>query len=234
MTKPKCTGEIDQKYWAAGNFVIGTDEAGRGPIAGDMFVGAVCFPPDTDLISEMGLNDSKKLTSARRFLIEDYIKALALAYSVRRVTLKSISKGNTTQELLDRCVQVAIKDVVGKLKNTNNVIVLVDGIEVKNLQYKQFAQPKMDTISWSVAAASILAKNAQVRAMQKWHEKYPKYDFDKSNGYGTEDHRAAIIKYGLCEAHRKSWLPEEKINQWKQKLPIKKGKKTDRPRPKPR
>lgn len=234
MTTPKCTGEIDKKYWVD-NFVIGTDEAGRGPIAGDMFIAAVCFSPDIDFISEIGLNDSKKLTSKRRFLLEESIKSAALAYSVRRVTIKTIDKDDSIQTLWNQCVRVTVRDVAKKLNNPDNIIVLVDGnIEVKGLSYKQIAKPKLDTVSWSVAAASILAKNAQVRSMHKWHEKYPEYEFDMSHGYGTEEHIKYILKYGTCEAHRKSWITKAKIDKWKEQFTVKKKGKTDRPRPKPR
>lgn len=232
MTKPKCTGEIDQEYWKEADFVIGVDEAGRGPLAGDMFVAAVCFPAsEIKTISEIGLNDSKKLTNKRRFFLEPSIKESALKFSVRRVTVKTINKGESLQALLDRCVKITVRDIVRKL-NTDNVIVLADGFEIDDLPYRQIARPKMDSISWSVAAASILAKNAQVRSMQKLHEKYPHYNFNEHNGYGTDTHRAAIVEHGPCEAHRSSWLTEEKIKKWSKKSKVKQRYKADRQRPK--
>lgn len=228
--KINCNGEIDQLYWNDGYYVIGVDEAGRGPLAGDMFVSAVCFLSEENL-SDIGLNDSKKLTNDRRISVEEKMKPFILAKSVRKVTVHTINKGSSLQDLLNRCMIATVRDIVKKI-NSDKFIVLIDGLKVDNFPYEQVAMPKLDTKSWSVAAASILAKNAQVRAMAKWDEKYPEYGFKIHNGYGTDLHRARIVECGFCEAHRVSWISDEKILKWKKSLSTKKKFKMDKPRPK--
>ena len=177
--------------------VCGVDEAGRGPLAGPVFAAAVVLPPNLMID---GLNDSKKLREKNRELLYDKIKNLALTYAVAFATEQEIDKINILNATF-----LAMKRAVDGLNLTPDVV-LVDGNRSPNLKVPTQTLIKGDSLSASIAAASILAKVERDRLMKNLSKKYPEYAFEKHKGYGTSAHYAAVDKYGLCPEHRKSFF----------------------------
>ncbi len=177
--------------------VCGIDEAGRGPLAGDVFAAAVIL--DEGVVIE-GINDSKKLTEKKREALFDEICAKAKAYCVASASVDEIERLNILQaDFL--AMQRAYKGLVMQAG-----IVLVDGNQLPQLDAEMKYVIKGDARSASIAAASILAKVSRDRYMKQMAEKYPQYGFDKHKGYGTKAHYAAVDEFGLCEIHRKSFF----------------------------
>ena len=175
----------------------GCDEAGRGCLAGPVFAAAVILPPD---FFHPDLNDSKKLTQKKRYELRDVIKNESMAWSIARLDAPDIDKYN----ILWASVR-AMHKALDKIKIRPEHI-LVDGNKFKS--YKEINHDcivKGDSLYTSIAAASILAKTYRDDFMLKLHKKYPKYQWDTNKGYPTEKHRSAIVKYGPCEFHRKSF-----------------------------
>mgnify|MGYP003637276059 CR=1 FL=1 len=181
-----------------GGPVCGVDEAGRGPWAGPVSAGAVILNPD-DLPD--GINDSKALSHARREQLEIEIKARAISWSVGFATVEEIDTLNILQ-----ATGLAMHRAVEGL-SVPAVAALVDG------NYR-FALPcpirtvvKGDSLSLSIAAASILAKTARDRLMVELDDQYPGYGFAGHKGYHAKSHVAALKTLGPCPAHRMSWAP---------------------------
>ena len=177
--------------------VCGVDEAGRGPLAGPVFAAAVILPQNLMID---GLNDSKKLSEKKREILYDKIKNLALTYAVAFATEHEIDEINILNATF-----LAMKRAVVKL-NLKPDIVLVDGNKSPELEISTQTIVKGDSLSASIAAASILAKVERDRLMKNLSKKYPEYNFEKHKGYGTKMHIDLIKKYGPCEIHRKSFL----------------------------
>lgn len=200
-------GDLDKEYWAKDRTVIGFDEAGRGPIAGDMIFSLVeLFPIQT---FPFQLKDSKKYSDNKRFKIEDDILNNNLVKSkvIGRVSVDKINSGENLNTLLNCAVVESMIQLLNE-SNINNPILFVDGSNpIKGLEWMpQFVQPKLDENSWSCAIASIYAKNTQVNNMIELDSKYPDYGFAKHKGYGTKTHYEAIKKCGICPEHRKNWI----------------------------
>jgi len=200
-------GEVDRRFWNREKMVVGFDEAGRGPIAGDMFFSLVELYPLKDFPFE--LKDSKKYSDKKRFKIEEDIRNLGLIKKsfVGTVPVTDINAGSNLNSLLHNAVFNGLMCMLNGI-NMHNVMLLVDGNQqIRNMNYSlQFVQPKLDENSWSCAVASILAKNSQVRVMHDLDKKYPEYGFTSHKGYGTKKHYEAIRKYGTCEVHRVGWI----------------------------
>ena len=177
--------------------VCGVDEAGRGPLAGPVFAAAVILPQNLMID---GLNDSKKLSEKKREILYDKIKNLALTYAVAFATEHEIDEINILNTTF-----LAMKRAVAKL-NLKPDIVLVDGNKSPELEISTQTIVKGDSLSASIAAASILAKVERDRLMKNLSKKYPEYNFEKHKGYGTKMHIDLIKKYGPCEIHRKSFF----------------------------
>lgn len=177
--------------------VCGVDEAGRGPLAGPVFAAAVILPQNLMID---GLNDSKKLSEKKREILYDKIKNLTLTYAVAFATEHEIDEINILNATF-----LAMKRAVAKL-NLKPDIVLVDGNKSPELEISTQTIVKGDSLSASIAAASILAKVERDRLMKNLSKKYPEYNFEKHKGYGTKMHIDLIKKYGPCEIHRKSFL----------------------------
>lgn len=177
--------------------VCGIDEAGRGPLAGDVFAAAVIF--DEGVYIE-GLNDSKKLTEKKREALFDDIISKARAYCVASASVEEIERLNILQADF-----LAMERAYRGLAS-NAGIVLVDGNQLPALDAQMRYVIKGDAKSASIAAASILAKVSRDRYMKRMAEKYPQYSFEKHKGYGTKAHYAAVDEFGLCEIHRKSFF----------------------------
>ena len=184
--------------------IIGTDEAGRGPAAGGVWAGAVCFFENCnqDLFTE--LNDSKKLTPKKREALFEIIKQNSYC-SIKAVTVEKIEQINILNASL-LAMKYAVLDVVSQIKN-ENCLTLVDGNKlIKDFPYLQNFIVKGDMKSASIAAASILAKVSRDKYMDELDKKYPQYNWKKNKGYLTKTHINAIKTYGVTEFHRLSFL----------------------------
>lgn len=176
----------------------GTDEAGRGPLAGDVYAAAVILNPD-DVIEE--INDSKKLSEKKREMLFDVIKEKAVSWCIATASVEEIEEINILNAAM-----LAMKRAVSGL-DVRPEFVLVDGNKVPDgLEIKADCLVKGDALSASIGAASILAKVARDRYMKEIALKYPEYGFEKHKGYGTKQHREALLKYGPCPVHRMSFL----------------------------
>lgn len=183
---------------SSGGPVCGVDEAGRGPWAGPVSAGAVILNPD-DLPA--GIDDSKALTHARREALEIEIKARALAWGVGFASVEEIETHNilhATGLAMCRAIEaLAIQPVAA----------LVDGNYGFKLPCAVQTVIKGDSLSLSIAAASILAKTARDRLMVELDAEYPGYGFAGHKGYNAPIHQAALRTLGPCPAHRRSWAP---------------------------
>ena len=176
----------------------GTDEAGRGPLAGDVYAAAVILNPD-DIIEE--INDSKKLSEKKREMLFDVIKEKAVSWCIATASVEEIEEINILNAAM-----LAMKRAVSGL-DVKPEFVLVDGNKIPDgLEIKADCLVKGDALSASIGAASILAKVARDRYMKEIALKYPEYGFEKHKGYGTKQHREALLKYGPCPVHRMSFL----------------------------
>ena len=179
------------------NFVCGVDEAGGGPLAGPVFAAAVILPKDTII---KGVNDSKKLSEKKRESLFDIIKEKALAYSIASASEEEIDQINILQATF-----LAMNRAIDNL-SVKADFALIDGNRMPELSIDAKTIIKGDSLSMSIAAASILAKVSRDRFMKQISEKYPVYHFEKHKGYGTALHRKLILEHGPCEIHRKSFL----------------------------
>ncbi len=181
----------------AASLICGVDEAGRGPLAGDVYAAAVIFP--NGVLIE-GINDSKKLSEKKREELFSVITEKAMSYSIATASVEEIEEINILNAAM-----LAMKRAVEALSVTPE-LVLVDGNKTPDISPKALAVIKGDAKSQSVAAASILAKVARDRYMREIDLKYPQYQFSKHKGYGTKLHYEMIDKYGVSDIHRMSFL----------------------------
>lgn len=178
--------------------VCGVDEAGRGPLAGDVYAAAVILPPGLEIA---GVNDSKKLSEKRRAALYDVITEQAATWCVASASVEEIEQLNILQASL-----LAMRRAVEGL-GARADFALVDGNRdphFEGVPCKTIVGG--DGKSASIAAASILAKVTRDRYMDLLADKYPQYGFERHKGYGTQAHRDALLKYGPCPAHRKLFL----------------------------
>lgn len=187
----------ERKYLQEGKFLIaGVDEAGRGPLAGPVSVSAVIMP-QKDIID--GINDSKKLTQKKRE--ELYLRIIDKAICVKTVfadaeTVDTVNILNATKNCM--------KEAINTLFPIPH-IVLIDAVKL-DLIYPSVSIIHGDALSYSIAAASIVAKVLRDRLMIEYAEKYPEYHFEQHKGYGTALHIEMLKKYGPCEIHRRSFI----------------------------
>lgn len=177
--------------------LCGVDEAGRGPLAGDVYAAAVVF--DEGVFID-GLNDSKKLSEKKREALFDEITAKAKAYCVATATVEEIERLNILQATM-----LAMKRAVDGLGITPDMAI-IDGNRLPDLECPAQTVVKGDSLSACIAAASILAKVSRDRYMKKLAAEYPQYCFEKHKGYGTKLHNEMILKYGPSPIHRMSFL----------------------------
>ena len=199
--------EFEQPLWRSGvSRVAGVDEAGRGPLAGPVVAAAAILPSrwaETGLPAELaGLNDSKQLTEAQRENFFAFITRCGeIEFGVAQVDAAVIDEINILQ-----ATHRAMNDALARLRPLPPHA-LVDGRPVKSLRVPQTAIVKGDARSYSIAAASVLAKVTRDRLMREFHAQWPEYGFAGHKGYGTAQHLAAIGKFGACPIHRKSFAP---------------------------
>lgn len=177
--------------------IVGIDEAGRGPLAGDVFAAAVIFPEGVQI---NGLNDSKKLTEKKRCYLFDEIREKALAYAIATASVSEIEEMNILNAAM-----LAMERAFNGLE-ANADIVLVDGNKAPEIEGNVKTIVKGDATSASIAAASILAKVARDNYAVRLDYEYPEYGFAKHKGYGTALHIEMLKKYGPCPIHRMSFL----------------------------
>ena len=192
--------ESELKY--SPRIVCGVDEAGRGPLVGRVYAAAVILPFDErEIEAILALNDSKKLSEKKRFLLADEIKRLAVSYCVAFSSVEEIERINILEASL-----LAMRRAIDGLSVRPDVA-LIDGNISRDFQLEAHAIIGGDGISPSIAAASILAKTER----DKWccevlDAQYPQYGFSKHKGYGTKAHYDAISELGPCPEHRMSFL----------------------------
>lgn len=198
--------------------IIGTDEAGRGSAVGSVFSSAVYFNSIDDnlkLILE-NLNDSKKLSAAKREELYEIIKYKTINSTCTN-SVEFIEKYNILNASL-YAMKNAVEQVASNIKS-DKIIVLVDGCcNIPKLKYRQKTIVKGDSNSASIAAASILAKVERDRYMIELDKQYPEYNWKNNMGYLTQDHLDAIDKYGLTPLHRASFLEKHFIKKKQLKL----------------
>ena len=178
--------------------IAGGDEAGRGPWAGPVTAAMAILPEEPCII---GLNDSKKLTRNQRKELYEEIKDKAVAYGIGWASVEEIDKFNILE-----ATRLAFRRAFEQL-NPQPDYVLLDFIKLPWLKLPHQAFAKGETLSASVAAASILAKEARDLEMERLALEYPEYGFDNHKGYGTAAHMEALKKYGPCKLHRMSFKP---------------------------
>ena len=176
--------------------VAGVDEAGRGPLAGPVVAAAVILPLSASL---QGLDDSKKLSEKKREELFPKIQTEAIAYGVAIVNRQVIDDINILQ-----ATRLAMKQAVEKLGSVPDLL-LIDGNQKIESSLDQWAIVKGDAKSFSIAAASVLAKVTRDHLMEENHRKYPQYEFAQHKGYGTKQHRELIAQHGPCPIHRRTF-----------------------------
>lgn len=195
--------DFERKWWSDGKrFVAGIDEAGRGPLAGPVVVAAVIF---TDPEHIPVVNDSKKLSAAKRDTLETVIKSTpGVLTAVIEISPEEIDELNIL-----RATHKGMRDAVMALKDAE--LALIDGLPVPDFPIPCESIVKGDGKSASIAAASILAKTHRDKIMKKYHEIYPEYGFDHNSAYGTKEHLAALKKHGATPIHRRSFAPVRNV-----------------------
>ena len=198
---------IDKKYLTSAiKYIAGTDEAGRGPLAGPVVAAAVILPKD---FYDERIDDSKKLSAHLREELFDVIRKNALSYAYTIISQNKIDEINILKASL-----LAMKRSVQKLKLQPDII-LVDGNKSFVYDAKVIPIIKGDSKSLSIASASIIAKVVRDKIMMKLAKDYPQYGWDRNKGYPTKEHIEAILRYGACKIHRKTFLRKiyERANQ---------------------
>lgn len=189
---------ISQGY----KYIAGTDEAGRGPIAGPLVAAAVILEPGTYI---EGLKDSKKISQKKRERIYDLIVDSALSYSIKVIDHEEVDRINVLEASL-----LAMKQAVEGMAIEADYV-LVDGYDNKHIKRPQMGLIKGDNLSASIAAASILAKVYRDRIMEEYDLIYPGYGFAAHKGYPTKRHLEALKELGVLKIHRKSFTPVAKL-----------------------
>ncbi len=185
-------------------YLIGIDEAGRGPLAGPVYACAFCCSKEDylKLLSFKGLTDSKKLNAKQREHLYSLLKSGQFVFSVKSVSNNEIDKTNIL-----RATEKAMEEAVNSLpkKVRNECMLLIDGTVKLNLNLPYKNVIKGDLKCKTIAAASVLAKVSRDLHMLELDKKYPQYNFKKHKGYPTKEHKELIKKFGLSPAHRKSF-----------------------------
>jgi ribonuclease HII len=176
--------------------IAGIDEAGRGPLAGPVIAAAVILPPGYE---HPEITDSKKLSLRKRERLYEVIERDAVSVGIGVVEAPVIDAVNILQATL-----LAMKDAVLELSPPPDYL-LIDGLNRIDLIIPQETIIRGDSLSLSVASASIVAKVSRDRLMEMYHRQFPQYNFLRNKGYGTREHREAILKFGRSKIHRRSF-----------------------------
>ena len=191
--------EIEKDLYSKGaKKICGIDEAGRGPLAGPVVVASVIMPEDSFI---EGVNDSKKISEKKREKLYDEITQSAIAWGIGIIDQKEIDEINILN-----ATKKGLTTALNELTQRPDII-LVDaltGIDTLGIPYQSII--KGDAKSYSIAAASIIAKVTRDRIMKQWDEIYPEYGFERHKGYGTKAHIEVIKNNGICPIHRKTFV----------------------------
>ena len=192
--------DFDEQYYQQGyQYIVGTDEAGRGCLLGPVFAAAVILPKD---FHSPLINDSKKLTPKKREEAFNIITKNAIAYAISFVEPDEIDEVNILN-----ASRMAMQDAIAKLNHQFDLI-LTDCMKMKGYDVPVIDLIHGDALSQTIAAASILAKVSRDRLCLELDKKYPQYNIKKNKGYGTKDHLEALEKYGpVKHLHRFSYAP---------------------------
>lgn len=194
---------FERQYYARGWWrIAGVDEAGRGPLAGPLVVGAVVLPPECFIT---GLNDSKKLSEDERERLYEIITRVATAVSVYVVDVPTIEQLN-----IYHATVYGMEQAIHSLPVAPQAL-LVDAMVLPRVNLPQQALVKGDNRSASIAAASIVAKVTRDRIMREYDKQFPQYGFASHKGYCTAAHLAALARYGPCHIHRRTFAPVRKL-----------------------
>lgn len=192
--------EIDNL--ALAKYIAGVDEAGRGPLCGDVFAAAVILDPNQPI---EGLDDSKKLTESKRSLLAAEIKEKALSWSIASATVEEIEEINILQATM-----LAMRRAIQALKVTPD-FVRIDGNQDPQCGLPSETVIKGDALFIEISAASILAKDARDHSMLELDKDYPEYGFAQHKGYGTKQHMAALENFGVTPIHRRGFAPIRRL-----------------------
>ncbi len=193
----------ESKLWHRDiKLVAGIDEAGRGPLAGPVVAAAVIFSPFKKI---GGIKDSKQLSASKREELFELINKKALDWGVGIVSERIIEKINILQ-----ATRLAMLKAIQEIKTCPEFL-LIDGNISLDVEISQQPIIDGDQKSFSIGAASIMAKVTRDRMMQKYHRLFPEYGFDKHKGYGTPEHFEALQTYGPCPIHRRTYEPVQKL-----------------------
>ena len=178
-------------------YIIGVDEVGRGPLAGPVVCAAVVMPLDENSLI-VGVDDSKKLSAKKREQLAEEIKNRALCYQIIEIDEKQIDELNILQ-----ATRLGMKKAIESLPQGE--VVLTDGNMTLDIALPQQSVVHGDALSYSIGAASIIAKVHRDNLMDEYAKTYPQYAFEKNKGYGTAEHIKGIKEYGLCPIHRRTF-----------------------------
>src|SRR5205085_10646376 len=192
-----CTSFEDEARASGFRFIAGVDEVGRGALAGPVVAAAVRLDPERPL--PYCLDDSKKLTALQRERIANEVMQTALAFAVGQVEPEEIDRINILQ-----ASRVAMMEALKQLNPCADFL-LIDAIQLKEAELPQKAIIHGDSVSASIAAASVVAKTYRDALMRSFHELYPQYNFARHVGYSTREHMDALRLHGPCQIHRKSF-----------------------------
>ncbi len=187
--------EHDRVYWDSCTRVAGMDEAGRGPLAGNVVAACVIMPPEPII---PWVDDSKKLSPKRRESVFEQILETALFVGVGRASAREIDEINILQATMNAMRRAA--------QGAEANIYLIDAVKNLGLDAPEVPIIHGDAVSYSIAAASIVAKVTRDRELEELDQLYPQYGFAQHKGYGTAAHIAAIRQYGPCPEHRRSFI----------------------------
>ncbi|MGN0343046.1 MAG: ribonuclease HII [Roseburia sp.] len=186
-----------EREYASFGYICGIDEVGRGPLAGPVVAGAVILPKDCEILY---INDSKKLSAAKREELYDVIMEQAVATGIGMVSPARIDEINILQATYE-----AMREAISKLAVTPDIL-LNDAVTIPGVSIRQVPIIKGDAKSISIGAASIIAKVTRDRLMVEYDKIMPEYGFASNKGYGSAAHIAAIKKYGPSPIHRNSFI----------------------------
>ena len=178
--------------------IAGVDEVGRGPLAGPVVCAAVIMPLDEENLI-VGVDDSKKLSEKKREQLAEEIKKRAIAYTIVEIDEKVIDEINILE-----ATKLGMKQAIETLSITPDVV-LTDGNMTIDISHRQHSVIHGDALSYSIGAASIIAKVYRDKMMEEYAKTYPHYAFEKNKGYGTAAHIQGIKVYGLCPIHRRTF-----------------------------
>ena len=185
-------------------YIVGVDEVGRGPLAGPVVCAAVVMPLDEAALV-IGVDDSKKLSEKKREQLAEEIKKKAIAYAMVEVSEKTIDEINILEATKLGMKQAVETLVLPKELGAQPEIVLTDGNMTLDIALPQKSIIGGDGLSYSIGAASIIAKVYRDYLMENYAKEYPMYAFEKNKGYGTAAHVQGIKEHGLCPIHRRTF-----------------------------